>query len=84
MRRFVMEHGDFSRAQGVVTKHVNVMSALSEQVGGRHLMDVSTVGGVGAGLGALVEGNEQGHQARARCDGRQGRLGSRSSSWPAD
>lgn len=44
MRRFVMEHSDFSRAQGVVTKHVNVMSALSEQVAKRHLMDVSTVG----------------------------------------
>jgi hypothetical protein len=41
----VTEHGDFSRAQSVVTKHVNVMSALSEQVGARHLMDVSTVRG---------------------------------------
>ena len=43
MRRFIMEHSDFSRAQGVVSKHVNVMSALSEQIGARHLMDVSTV-----------------------------------------
>lgn len=39
------EHSDFSRAQGVVSKHVNVMSALSEAVAGRHLMDVSTVRG---------------------------------------
>lgn len=43
MRRFIMEHSDFSRAQGVVSKHVNVMSALSEQIGARHLMDVSTI-----------------------------------------
>jgi hypothetical protein len=43
MRRFVMEHTDFSRAQGVVTKHVNVMSALSERVAARRLMDVSSV-----------------------------------------
>jgi len=49
MRRFVMEHSDFSRAQGVVSKHVNVMSALSEQIGSRHLMDVSTVRGEGCG-----------------------------------
>ena len=38
-----MEHSDFSRAQGVVSKHVNVMSALSEQVASRRLMDVSSV-----------------------------------------
>lgn len=47
MRRFVMEHSDFNRAQGVVSKHVNVMSALSEQVALRRLMDVSTVRGAG-------------------------------------
>lgn len=43
MRRFVMEHTDFSKAQGVVSKHVNVMSALSEKIAARNLMDVSTV-----------------------------------------
>jgi hypothetical protein len=53
MRRFVMEHSDFSRAQGVVTKHVNVMSALSERVLARRLMDVSSVR-AGAGLLAAV------------------------------
>ncbi len=52
MRRFVTEHSDFSRAQGVVTKHVNVMSALSDTIAARRLMDVSTVGGVrGRGVG---------------------------------
>ncbi|KAI8467801.1 MAG: SM/Sec1-family protein [Monoraphidium minutum] len=43
MRRFVMEHSDFSRAQSVVSKHVNVMSALSEQIAARRLMDVSSI-----------------------------------------
>jgi hypothetical protein len=56
MRRFVMEHSDFSRAQGVVSKHVNVMTALSEQVGSRHLMDVSSVsiGPPGVGAASLL------------------------------
>lgn len=43
MRRFILEHSDFSRAQGNVTKHVNIVTQLSEVVGARHLMDVSTV-----------------------------------------
>jgi vacuolar protein sorting-associated protein 45 len=43
MRRFILEHSDFSRAQGNVTKHVNIVTQLSEVVGTRHLMDVSTV-----------------------------------------
>jgi len=43
MRRFILEHSDFSRAQGNVTKHVNIVTQLSEVVGQRHLMDVSTV-----------------------------------------
>jgi Na+/alanine symporter len=44
MRRFILEHSDFSRAQGNVTKHVNIVTQLSDVVGTRHLMDVSTVG----------------------------------------
>jgi hypothetical protein len=43
MRRFILEHSDFSRAQGNVTKHVNIVTQLSEVVSSRHLMDVSTV-----------------------------------------
>ena len=43
MRRFVMEHQDFSRAQANTSKHVAVMSALSEQVSRRGLMDLSMV-----------------------------------------
>lgn len=43
MRRFILEHSDFSRAQGNVTKHVNIVTQLSEVVGARHLMDVSTL-----------------------------------------
>ena len=43
MRRFVMEHSDFNRVQAVVSKHVNIMSALSDQISTRHLMDVSMV-----------------------------------------
>jgi hypothetical protein len=45
MRRFILEHSDFSRAQGNVTKHVNIVTQLSEVIGARHLMDVSTVSG---------------------------------------
>lgn len=47
MRRFILEHSDFSRAQGNVTKHVNIVTQLSEVVGARHLMDVSTVSSCG-------------------------------------
>lgn len=43
MRRFILEHSDFSRAQANVTKHVNVVTQLSEAVAQRSLMDVSTV-----------------------------------------
>lgn len=42
MRRFVMEHQDFQRAQGNVSKHVNMMGELSEIVSRRQLMDVSS------------------------------------------
>jgi hypothetical protein len=43
MRRFILEHSDFSRAQANVTKHVNIVTQLSEVVATRSLMDVSTV-----------------------------------------
>jgi hypothetical protein len=43
MQRFVLQHSDFSRAQGNVTKHVSIVTQLSEVVAARHLMDVSTV-----------------------------------------
>jgi vacuolar protein sorting-associated protein 45 len=43
MRRFILEHSDFSRAQTNVTKHVNIVTQLSEVVAARSLMDVSTV-----------------------------------------
>ncbi len=43
MRRFMTEHMDFSRMQGNVTKHVNIMSELSEVVGKRNLLEVSEV-----------------------------------------
>jgi vacuolar protein sorting-associated protein 45 len=43
MRRFILEHSDFSRAQTNVTKHVNIVTQLSELVAARSLMDVSTV-----------------------------------------
>ncbi|WIA34599.1 hypothetical protein OEZ86_012919 [Tetradesmus obliquus] len=43
MRRFILEHSDFSRAQANVTKHVNVVTQLSEAVAQRSLMDVSTL-----------------------------------------
>eukprot|EP00798_Chlamydomonas_sp_ICE-L_P025257 gene25257-10905_t len=41
MRRFVMEHMDFQRLQGNVTKHVNIMTELSERINARNLMEVS-------------------------------------------
>lgn len=43
MRRFILEHSDFSRAQSNVTKHVNIVTQLSEIVTKRSLMEVSTV-----------------------------------------
>eukprot|EP00879_Flechtneria_rotunda_P021728 GHRR01022912.1.p1 GENE.GHRR01022912.1~~GHRR01022912.1.p1 ORF type:complete len:518 (+),score=165.74 GHRR01022912.1:467-2020(+) len=43
MRRFVLEHSDFSRAQSNVTKHVNIVTQLSEEVSRHNLMDVSTL-----------------------------------------
>ncbi|EFJ42173.1 hypothetical protein VOLCADRAFT_77223, partial [Volvox carteri f. nagariensis] len=41
MRRFVLEHTDFQRLQGNVSKHVNLMTQLSELVSGRNLMEIS-------------------------------------------
>jgi len=44
MRRFILEHSDFNRAQSNVTKHVNIVDTqLSEEISRRSLMDVSTV-----------------------------------------
>eukprot|EP00775_Hariotina_reticulata_P002080 gene2080-2399_t len=43
MRRFILEHSDFSRAQSNVTKHVNIVTQLSEIVTKRSLMEVSTL-----------------------------------------
>lgn len=43
MRRFVTEHSDFTKLQSNVSKHVNVMSELSEIVSHRSLLDVSMV-----------------------------------------
>jgi hypothetical protein len=67
MKRFVLEHGDFQRAQAGVAKHVNVMSCLSACVSGRALMDVSpleqdlatagTAGGGGGGGGGGMAGS---------------------------
>lgn len=53
MRRFVMEHSDFQMLQGNVSKHVNLVSALSGIISKRNLMELSQVrvracvGGVG-------------------------------------
>lgn len=41
MRRFVMNHSDFQRQQSNVTKHVNIMTQLSETVGQRNLLELS-------------------------------------------
>lgn len=43
MRRFMTEHGDFTRLQSDVIKHVNLMSELSETVNKRNLLEVSEV-----------------------------------------
>eukprot|EP00878_Enallax_costatus_P028747 GHUV01031087.1.p1 GENE.GHUV01031087.1~~GHUV01031087.1.p1 ORF type:complete len:544 (+),score=165.71 GHUV01031087.1:624-2255(+) len=43
MRRFILEHSDFSRAQGNVTKHVNIVTQLSEEISRRNLMEVSSL-----------------------------------------
>lgn len=41
MRRFVLEHSDFSRVQSNISKHVNLMGELSEVVTRRNLMELS-------------------------------------------
>jgi vacuolar protein sorting-associated protein 45 len=45
MRRFVTEHMDFTNLQSNVTKHVNLMSNLSEIAGKRRLLELSEVRG---------------------------------------
>ena len=43
MRRFVMQYSDYSAKQKNVTKHVNIMSVISEIVDRRGLMETSEV-----------------------------------------
>ena len=35
MKRFIAEHLDFTKLQGNVTKHVNIMSEIKEVIGAR-------------------------------------------------
>ena len=44
MRRFVTEHTDFTALQSNVSKHVNLMTELSETINRRNLMEISMVG----------------------------------------
>lgn len=41
MKRFISEHIDFTRLQGNVTKHVNIMSEVAEAISKRGLMEIS-------------------------------------------
>jgi hypothetical protein len=41
-----VRYRDFTRLQGNVTKHVNLMSELSDTVSTRHLLELSEVGDV--------------------------------------
>lgn len=43
MRRFLMNYGEFSQQQRNVSRHVHVVSALSQAVGKRSLMETSEV-----------------------------------------
>lgn len=45
MKRFIAEHGDFTKLQNNVTKHVHVMGELAEIIGRRSLMELSSVSG---------------------------------------
>lgn len=47
-----MEHTDFQKVQGNVSKHVALMSELSEIIGKRNLMELSMVSVHGSGTGA--------------------------------
>lgn len=49
MRRFVMQYSDYSSKQKNVTKHVNLMSVISETIDRRGLMETSEVR-INAGL----------------------------------
>ncbi|KAG1681582.1 hypothetical protein FOA52_014090 [Chlamydomonas sp. UWO 241] len=42
MKRFIAEHGDFTRLQNNVTKHVHIMGELAEVITRRHLMEISS------------------------------------------
>ncbi|GAX73583.1 hypothetical protein CEUSTIGMA_g1034.t1 [Chlamydomonas eustigma] len=42
MKRFIAEHLDFTKLQGNVTKHVNIMSEIKEIIQTRNLLDVSS------------------------------------------
>ena len=43
MRRFLLNYGDFSQQQRQVSRHVNIVSVLSEEIGKRSLMETSEV-----------------------------------------
>jgi vacuolar protein sorting-associated protein 45 len=60
----MLEHQDFSRAQGNITKHVSIMSELSDVVQKRNLMDISTVSGQQSSIVHAMD------QATTSCSGR--------------
>ena len=43
MRRFLLNYGDFSQQQRNVSRHVNIVSVLSDEIGKRSLMETSEV-----------------------------------------
>lgn len=43
MKRFVMQYSDYSQKQRNVSKHVNIVSVISDMVSRRSLMDFSEV-----------------------------------------
>lgn len=59
MRRFVMEHSDFQMLQGNVSKHVNLVSALSAIISKRNLMELSQVRPEAGGPGAARRQQQQ-------------------------
>lgn len=67
MQRFVTEHTDFQKVQGNVSKHVALMSELSEIIGKRNLMELSMVGGADAQPAAVVGARREGLPALGRC-----------------
>ena len=88
MKRFIAEHLDFTKLQGNVTKHVNIMSEIKEEIGARNLLEVSSaeqeLANPATNLSAAASYEELMRLLRmaGNCDkDKVGRVGASSTAW---